>query len=162
MSNPSVRTSVPGTLSRDEGDLIPFIKQKEWCRIKSKDEEQLARIQKGLRVSRSEAQAILQSDKNIDKGGAADFDLPPEKLKAARSYTHAGTRKAPTAYRFDKKTRKKDATKEQIITELLGFLKDEASFQPEEIESPNPAKIITFRLGEQGYKIDLIATRKPK
>ena len=104
----------------------------------------------------------MQTDKLIDKGGATDFDLTPEQLKTARSYTHTGTRKTPTAYRFDKKTRKKDATKEQIITELLGFLKDEASFQPEEIESPNPAKIITFRLGDQAYKIDLIATRKPK
>lgn len=129
--------------------------------ITKRDLEQLTRIKRGLQCSDEEALSILAYDKQVDKGEKTEFDLSPDKLKSARQYTHTGTRKVAPIPKGSR-TRPKDATKEQIITIIADFLRKNTKFATENVEIVNSAKVITFKIGEQAYKIDLTATRKPK
>ena len=54
--------------------------------------------------------------------------------------------------------RKADETKESIISALADLLKELA----DEVEIVNVGKLITFKLGEDSFKLDLIRQRKPK
>lgn len=103
-------------------------------------------------------------DSIIDKGGATDFDLPPDKLKTARAYTRTGTRttKKPFVPNLQTRQRPKDVTKEQIIAEIAQCLKEISTLEIKNLQIPNAAKLITFELDDKPYKLDLTATRKPK
>mgnify|MGYP003293180357 CR=1 FL=1 len=54
--------------------------------------------------------------------------------------------------------RKENPEKEMIIREIAKILPNFA----EDVNVENVGKLITFRIGEQEYKIDLVAKRKPK
>lgn len=57
--------------------------------------------------------------------------------------------------------RKDDPEKEQIIAELATFLQNSIE-NVENIQILNIGKLISFQIGENSYKIDLIRTRKEK
>ena len=109
-----------------------------------------------------EAKEILMDDDDIDHGIAKDFDLSAEKLKEANKYSKTGTRKAPTAYKFEKRQRKENPTKRSIIAELATFLRENSENTCENVEITNVERMIAFHVGENDYELTLIQKRKPK
>ena len=125
----------------------------------AKAESQKERIMRSLGVSSEEADEILASDKAIDRGQPQEFDLPPDKVKVGQKYCHTGTRKTPTAYKFDqRKTVKENPTKEGLIQFLFEALKTEV----ENLEIANKTKLLTFSMSGENFELNLIQKRKPK
>ena len=117
---------------------------------------------KKLDCTAEEAKEILMDDDDIDHGIAKDFDLSAEKLKEANKYSKTGTRKAPTAYKFEKRQRKENPTKRSIIAELATFLRENSENACENVEITNIERMIAFHVGENDYELTLIQKRKPK
>ena len=66
--------------------------------------------------------------------------------------------KADAPKKERKVVRKEDSTKESIIKALAEKLEELAT----EVKIENVGKLITFKLGEDTFKLDLIRQRKPK
>ncbi len=119
-----------------------------------------------LGLSDTEIAEIVKADAAIDKGEKMPFDLTPEQEKEAKKYIKAGTRKAPTVYKLDnesgKRNRKPNATKGGIITALYDFLNENAPFSVENCEILNAERQIQFKIGENTFDLTLIQKRKPK
>lgn len=125
------------------------------------DAERLARYDK-LNLTDEEKQELLAYDKAVERGEKTEYDLPPDKEKAARKYAHTGTRKAPTAYKFTPRQRKPNATKGGIIAELAEFLEKNSQFSIESLEVTNKERQIAFKIGEDSFELTLVQKRKPK
>ena len=119
-------------------------------------------LMKKLDCTAEEAKEILMDDDDIDHGIAKDFDLSAEKLKEANKYSKTGTRKAPTAYKFEKRQRKENPTKTLIIAELFKFFSENAKISAENLEILNKERQIFFKCGENDYELTLTQKRKPK
>ena len=128
------------------------------------DESQILRIMKGLKCDRSEALAIYEADKSIDRGERMDFDLPIEKEKEAKKMANVTERKRPTVYNFDtsNKKRKENPTKSGIISEIAKFLQEQSENAVEAVNITNPERQIAFTIGENSYELTLVQKRKPK
>jgi hypothetical protein len=130
------------------------------------DENQISRIMQGLKCDRSEAIAIYEADKAIDRGERMEFDLPPELEKEAKKMANVTERKrkAPTVYNFDtsNKKRKENPTKSGIISEIAKFLQEQSENACENVNITNPERQIAFTIGENSYEFTLVQKRKPK
>jgi hypothetical protein len=120
----------------------------------------------GLKCDRSEALAIYEADKAIDRGERMEFDLPPELEKEAKKMANVTERKrkAPTVYNFDtsNKKRKENPTKSGIIFEIAKFLQEQSENAVEAVNITNPERQIAFTIGENSYELTLVQKRKPK
>lgn len=125
-------------------------------------ETQKEKIMRILGVSDSEADDILASDKAIDQGKRVDFDLSPEQEKLAKKFANAGTRKAPTVYKFDQRKRKENPTKAAIIAEIATFLTENSENACENVEITNKERQISFKIGSESYELTLVQKRKSK
>ena len=105
---------------------------------------------------------VLATDKAIDKG-ADPFPLTEEQKKVVKKMTNSDTKtkkSAPTVYKFEKKTnRKENTTKSAIIAELANFLAENGY---ELVEITNKERQIAFIVGEYDYELTLVQKRKPK
>ena len=115
-----------------------------------------------LGCTREEALDIIEQDKIIDKGGKVAFDLDAEKEKVAKKMTKMGTRKTPTAYKFDTRKRKENPTKSAIIAEIAKFLTENSENACESVEITNKERQIAFKIGDNDYEFTLVQKRKPK
>ena len=130
---------------------------------KDKTEEKIENIMTLLECSREEAEDVVKTDLIIDKGGRTPYDFDKAKEKECMKMCNTGTRKkAPTVYKFDKKPRKENPTKASIIAELVKFLEEKSENACENVVVLNKEKLISFKIGENTYEIDLKQKRKPK
>ena len=106
-----------------------------------------------------EAEQIIADDKKIDKGQEVDFGLTKEQEKQALKYANVKEHKKPAVYKFDKRERKADTTKEGVIEQISRFLIENGY---ENVEITNKSKLIAFKIGEDNYEFNLIRKRKPK
>lgn len=81
-----------------------------------------------------------------------------KKAKASRITATIHEAKATKERKERKVARKEDATKENIIKALAERLEELAT----EVKIENVGKLITFKLGVDSFKLDLIRQRKPK
>lgn len=81
-----------------------------------------------------------------------------KKAKASRITATIHEAKATKERKVRKVVRKEDATKENIIKALAERLEELAT----EVKIENVGKLITFKLGDGSFKLDLIRQRKPK
>lgn len=81
-----------------------------------------------------------------------------KKAKASRITATIHEAKATKERKERKVVRKEDATKENIIKALAEWLEELAT----EVKIENVGKLITFKLGDDNFKLDLIRQRKPK
>lgn len=125
------------------------------------DTERLNRI-KQVFPDEQEAQDILAYDKAVEAGEKTKYDLPPDKLKAAQKFAHAGTRKAPAAYKFTKRERKPNATKGGLIAELADFLEKHSNFDISNVAITNKERQVAFTVGGDNFELTLVQKRKPK
>ena len=112
-----------------------------------------------LGCSIAEAEDILIADKKIDKGEKVDFGLTKEEEKRALKYANVKEHKKPAVYKFDKRERKADTTKEGVIEQIAQFLIENGY---ENVEILNKSKLIGFKIAEDSYEFNLIRKRKPK
>lgn len=124
------------------------------------DEKRIAELMKALDISREEAIEVLQDDDDIEHGKPKDFDLSEEKKKVAQKYTKSTTHKK--SENSVKRERKPNEQKGALIQALYEFFTENCELSVENVEIVNKEKLITFKLGEENYKLDLIQTRKPK
>lgn len=134
---------------------MPKISEKEY-------QAKISNLMKKLGCTAEEAKEIIMDDYDIDHDVKKDFDLSAEKLKEANKYTKTGTRKAPTAYKFEKRQRKENPTKRSIVAELATFLRENSENACEDVEITNIERMIAFRVGENRYELTLIQKRPPK
>ena len=106
-----------------------------------------------------EAEKIIEDDKKIDKNQEVDFGLSKEEEKKALKYANVREHKKPAVYKFDKRERKADTTKEGVIEQIAKFLTENGY---ENVEITNKSKLIAFKIGEDNYEFNLIRKRKPK
>ena len=125
-------------------------------------ESQKEKLMRKLGCTAEEAEDIIRTDKMIDRGERSPYDLDPEKEKMAKKFANAGTRKAPTAYKFDRRERKSNPTKAAIIAELATFLTENSENACENVEITNKERQIAFKIGENCYELTLVQKRKPK
>lgn len=120
-------------------------------------EEQLSRIMDGLKCSRQEAEEIYNYDKAVDKGETSDYDFTPEQKKISQKMTRADRKpKAPTAYKFDKRERKADTSKEGIIQDLCNYL----SGLYDNVEIVNKSREVSFSANGEKFSMTLVRKRK--
>ncbi len=120
-------------------------------RIPSEDIERNMR----LGISKEEAITIWLEDEGYlenEEQNGLDKKAKDNKITA----TIHGARKEPTQKRVV--VRKTDTTKETLIAELAEFLRTRA----ENVNVENIGKLISFDLGTDHFKLDLIRQRKPK
>lgn len=115
-----------------------------------------------LGMSQKEIDDVLAADKAIDRGERMPFDLSKEDEKIAKKYANVGTRKGPTAYNFNKRERKPNATKGSIIEELFKFFTEMGETAYENVEILNKERMIGFTVGDNRFEITLTQKRKPK
>lgn len=129
-----------------------------------KQEEQIAKYMKALGCSKEEAEDIIRTDTMIEKGERSPYDLDPEKEKMAKKFANAGTRKAPTVYKFDttEKKRKENPTKANIIAELAEFLEKNSENACENVKITNKERQIAFQVGENCFELTLVQKRAKK
>ena len=113
-----------------------------------------------LGCTEEEALQIIEDDKRIDKGEKL-FELTAEQKKVAKQATSTGTKKH-TTYKFDKKSRKENPIKQQIIEEIFKFITENAEFSAESVEILNKERQIAFKVGENDYELTLVQKRKAK
>ena len=106
-----------------------------------------------------EAEKIIEDDKKIDKNQEVDFGLSKEEEKKALKYANVKEHKKPAVYKFEKKEKKADVTKEGIIQALYDFLVTNGY---ENVEVTNKSKLISFKIADDSYEFNLIRKRKPK
>ena len=106
-----------------------------------------------------EAEQIIADDEKINKNQAVDFGLSKEEEKKALKYANVKEHKKPAVYKFDKRERKADTTKEGVIEQISQFLIENGY---ENVEITNKSKLIAFKIGEDNYEFNLIRKRKPK
>lgn len=120
-------------------------------------DDQISRIMRSLKCSKSEAEAILAEDRKIDRGEVVDFDLSPEEHKRAMKNANTGT-KSPKGEKTARKP-KENPTKEGVIAEIAHFLAEKGY---DSVEITNKTRQIGFKIGEDAYELTLIAKRKAK
>lgn len=106
-----------------------------------------------------EAEQIIADDEKINKNQAVDFGLSKEEEKKALKYANVKEHKKPAVYRFDKREKKADVTKEGVIQALFDFL---VANGYENVEITNKSKLISFKIADDSYELNLIRKRKPK
>lgn len=126
------------------------------------DAERLERYKK-LNLTPEQEQELLAYDKKIEHdSGKTEYDLTPEQEKIARKYTHTGTRKKPTGYKWTTRQRKPNATKGGIIAEIADFLEKNSQFSVENMQIINKERQFSFEIGGETFEFTLVQKRKPK
>lgn len=123
------------------------------------DNERIDELVDLLGCSIIEAKQIIADDKAIDRGERMPFDLSPEEEKKAKKYANVREHKKPTAYKWDKRERKADTTKEGVIAQIAQFLTDSGYA---EVQILNKSKLIGFKIADDAYEFNLVRKRKPK
>lgn len=125
----------------------------------AKDADQLHRIMTNLKCTEEEAAEILAYDKAIDHGEKTPHDLTPAQNKVAQSYVRTGTRK-PTVYKFDKKERKPNEPKRELIQTITDALIEQGMIDDNSLHIENVERQIDFAYNGTKYRIVLSAPRK--
>ena len=113
--------------------------------------EQIESMRK-LGMTDEEIADVLEADKRIDKGEKL-FELDPELEKGAKKARQADRK--PTAYNFQKRERKADNDKREIIQ----CIDDALCCLVDNVEVLNPEREILFIYNEKKYKVVLSAPR---
>ena len=113
---------------------------------------QIASLAK-LGLTDAEIEQVLADDKRIDRGEKL-FELDPELEKGAKKARQADRK--PTTYNFQKRERKADTGKRDLISALVGAV---APLADGEVEITNMERELVFTVNGRKYKVVLSAPR---
>lgn len=116
---------------------------------------ELNKLQGLLRISRSEAINVWLSDNDYIE--VAEIEELTAKAKENKVSHNARVEYKPKTQR--ERVVKADPTKEGIISAIAEML---PTLNAENVVIANKGKLITFTIGEENYKLDLIRQRPPK
>ena len=131
------------------------IKTKNGKKVNVPDEE-LDKLVDQLDISLSEAIELWLTDNDLEIN--EEQEELDKKAKASRITATIHEAKAEKPKKERKVVRKEDSTKVFIIKALAEKLEELAT----DVKIENVGKLITFRLGDDTFKLDLIRQRKPK
>ena len=131
------------------------VKTKKGKQVDIPDDE-LDRFVDQLDISSAEAIDLWLTDNDLEVN--EEQEELDKKAKDSRITATIHEAKADAPKKERKVVRKEDSTKESIIKALAEKLKELAT----EVKIENVGKLITFKLGEDTFKLDLIRQRKPK
>lgn len=114
------------------------------------------RLMKALGCTEAEAMDIIQYDRLVDQGKPTPYDLTEEQKKVEKAMKNSDIH-AKSEQKVAKP--KENPKKEGIISAFAEFLE---SFGAETVIITNKTREITFKIGEDDYKLALTATRKKK
>ncbi len=122
-------------------------------------EQAIERIRQGLKCSKEEAEEVYNYDCQVDKtpDGSLEHDLHGQALKNARKATRTGTRQT-TAYKFSKRERKPDFSKQALISAIGDCLQNFEGIEGFSIE--NPERLLSFSYKGEKFTITLTKKRK--
>ena len=109
------------------------------------------RAMRQLGMSTQEIEDVMECDRQIDQG-AKLFELTDEQKQVVKKMSGTGTK---TVYQFQKRERKADNDKREIIQTLDDALCDLV----DNVEVVNPEREILFTYNDKKYKIVLSAPR---
>lgn len=115
-------------------------------------DSQIAALAK-LGLTDAEIEQVLADDKRIDRGEKL-FELDPELEKGAKKARQADRK--PTTYNFQKRERKADTGKRDLISALVGAV---APLADGEVEIMNIEREFVFTVNGRKYKVVLSAPR---
>lgn len=115
--------------------------------------EYIKMLMENLHCTEDAARDVMETDRAIDRG-ADPFPLTADQ-KATEKKMRQGKR-APTAYKFEKRERKPNDAKREIIQTLDDALCDLV----DDVTVTNPERQIDFVFNEIKYRIVLSAPRK--
>jgi hypothetical protein len=120
-------------------------------------DDEIAKSMKLLDLTQEEAIQLWLEDNDYEENEeqVALCQKAKENVKVAKL---VGARAEPKAKTQRERVKKDDPAKEMIIAEIAKFLPNIAT----DIQIVDDRKIITFKIGEDNYKLDLTRTRKPK
>lgn len=131
------------------------VKTKNGKKVNIPDEE-LDKLVDKLDLSLAEAIDLWLEDNDLQVN--EEQEELDKKAKASRITATIHEAKAEKPRKERKVTRKEDSTKENIIKALAEKLEELAT----DVKIENVGKLITFKLGDDTFKLDLIRQRKPK
>ena len=131
------------------------VKTKKGKQVDIPDDE-LDRFVDQLDISLAEAIDLWLTDNDLEVNEEQEELDKKAKDSRITATIHEAKSDAPKKER--KVVRKEDSTKESIIKALAKKLEELAT----EVKIENVGKLITFKLGEDTFKLDLIRQRKPK
>lgn len=120
--------------------------------------EDIERSMKNWGISKEEAIQMWLEDEEYLENEEQEALCQKAKENRITATIHEATAKDPKAKTQKERTRREDPTKEMIIAEIAKILPDFA----ENVKVENIGKLITFTIGEDSYKLDLIKQRKAK
>ena len=115
-------------------------------------DQQIAALAK-LGLTDAEIEQVLADDKRIDRGEKL-FELDPELEKGAKKARQADRK--PTTYNFQKRERKADTGKRDLISALVGAV---APLADGEVEITNIEREFVFTVNGRKYKVVLSVPR---
>lgn len=120
-------------------------------------DDEIAKSMKLLNLTQEEAIQLWLEDNDYEENEEQEAlcKKAKENVKVANL---VGARAEPKAKTQRERVKKDDPEKEMIIAEVARFLTNIGT----DIQVVDNRKIITFRIGEDSYKLDLTRTRKPK
>ena len=139
------------------GNPIPHPFKQEETPIET-EKQKIQRFMKTLDLTEAEAKALIAEDAKVDKMKASevDSDLTADQKQAVKKLKNSDTH----VYKFDKRERKKDATKESMIADIAKYLSETAEFEAKNVKIVNSTQKIDFEFGGKSYSLTLTGHRK--
>lgn len=135
--------------------MIYKLNEKKEVRIPDGD---IQRLEETMKLSREEAVQLWLEDEGYLINEEQEALCKKAKENKSHKFPRERERKAPIVLKNKEKVVKPNPTKEMVIAEIAKILPAFA----ENVKIENKAKLITFTIGEEEYKIDLIQKRKKK
>lgn len=118
----------------------------------------IERSMKSLELTKEEAiQMWLEDEGYLENEEQEELERKAKENRITATI-HQASAKDPRKKTQKERVRKENPTKEMVIREIAALLPKFA----EDIEVLNVGKLISFRIGEEKYEIDLKQKRKPK
>lgn len=118
----------------------------------------IERSMKSLELTKEEAIQMWLEDEGYLENEEQEALEKKAKDNRITATIHQASAKDPRKKTQKERVRKENPTKEIVIREIAALLPKFA----EDIEVLNVGKLISFRIGEEKYEIDLKQKRKPK
>lgn len=115
-----------------------------------------------LGYSDFQIEEMLEDDKAVDRGEKMPWDLSTEEHKKAMKQANADEHKKPAVYKFDKRERKANMPKQEIINGIFEYLTQNCAFCPQNVTILNKERQISFDFADEKFEITLTQKRKPK